>query len=764
MMNKSLGQALTLSLLASAISTTVSAQSNLEDWAIEEVVVTAQKRAQSAQDVPIALAAFSEDMLKQVGATDFKGLTNMTPGFSVSGSSDAFPSPYIRGVGSNDNGVGTDPSVGVYVDGIYVSRKGGALTDLLDVERVEILKGPQGTLFGRNSIGGAISITTQKPTNELSGMLSAEVGNYDSHVVKGMVNMPLIEDELFVRASGIVRKRDGWLENVVDGNEGNERDRATGNLKITWLPSEDLEIELANSWSRIDETGNYTETLIAGAPVSALTTDLTDNKVVSGGAHLYGNPALDRDPLESRFERTLRSHSLTINWDVNDELSFTSLSSYRTYETFSSGTYAGNEYYVGANEGATESNESISQEFRLNGSSDKLTWFVGLSGSHERNAMAFTIGLADNDLLGFYINGLAPFFEDSLVKTTTDSYALYGDATWHATDKLNVTFGARYSVDEKEISYRNPEQVNGAAALAGMFGSPVGLIMPTEAQFIAPRDLDDSWSNLSPRLVLDYVITEDMMAYASVTKGYKSGGFNTYPSVGQDITDLATLGMVTQEAVASVDPEIVTSYELGLKSTFLDGRVIFNTALFAYDYDDLQVFVINGAVTQLANAGKASAEGVEMDLTYHITPEWTVIANAAWTEATYDEFVNNGEDLSGTDRLFSPEWTGTLALDYHTDVEGFGILDGGEFRAFVTYAFKDDYLIDPDYEQESYGLVDARVSLTSADEQWEVAIYGSNLTNEDYLTSYTDQLQSYGFVGATRNEPRMFGASATYNF
>ncbi|MEC8428627.1 MAG: TonB-dependent receptor, partial [Pseudomonadota bacterium] len=664
------GLSLALGLLTSAISIATHAQ----ELALEEVIVTAQKRAQSSQDVPIALSAFTGDMIKQIGATDFKGLTHVTPGFSVTGGSDAFARSYIRGIGSNDTGIGADPSVGVYVDGIYASRNGGALTDLMDIARVEVLKGPQGTLFGRNSIGGAISIVTEKPSDEVSGKLALDIGNYNNRQAKALINLPLIEDSLYLRASGSLQKRDGWQDNRVDGNEGQSRDRANGRIKLTWLPTDTLEVNLSSFWSRIDETSAYSDNLIApGAlPVHPVATDIDDTKNSNGNLDLSGL-GNHRSPIIPELERNLREHSLSVEWDLNDDLTLTSLSSYRTYTTFTANDYDGTQYFVMNNEGSTEFNESINQELRLNGSTDSLDWFIGANASFERNTMDFTIGIAD--LIG--INGGQAITEASHVSGQTESYAIYGDANWHLTDRLNLTFGARYSRDDKTIHYDNPVQSNGVAALMG-----AGYIMAIPAQFVDALgnpnpDLakqQDDWANFSPRLVVDYAINDDAMLYASITRGYKSGGFNTYPT-----PDSNNAFVVTPTATESFDPELATNYEIGLKSNWMDGRLLFNASVFALDYEDLQVRQIVNNVVQIRNAGKASSNGIELEIKYQLDENLTVSANAAWMDAEYDEYTVAGRDLSGTPLLFSPDFAGNIALDHSLQLNNLG-----ELRSYIS--------------------------------------------------------------------------------
>lgn len=760
MNNYNIGSALSIGLLAAAVSTVVQAQSSEQTFAIEEIVVTAQKREQSLQDVPIALSAFGSDSIKQLGASDFKGLTAVTPGFSVSGGSGAFPSPYIRGIGSNVTSVGSDPSIGVYIDGVYASRKGGALSDLMDIERVEVLKGPQGTLFGRNSIGGAISIVTAAPENELKGMVGAELGKYNSRALKGMVNVPLVDDTLLLRASASVRKRDGWQENVPGGPDGDNRDRANGRVKLAWLVSDSVEVEFSSTWNRTDEVSTYAEavvsdpSIIGGLPVGNLAQISDDKKAGNANLNPWGL-ASDRTPLVPIFERSLSGQALNVTWDMNDALTLTSLTSYRTYETSASREYDGTEYLIGNNEISTENNDTLSQEFRLNGAGDNSDWFVGVSATKEAADMRFMVGLLD--FLG--ANGGQPFYEDSFVKADTESYALYGDYTWHATDHLNITVGARYSYDDKSIDYDNPAQINGAAGLGGL-----GFFMATPSQFLDANgnpnatELSESWTDFSPRLVIDYALDNDVMLYASVAQGYKSGGFNTYPSVVQDSTNPNFL-MVLPESTASVDPETTVNLELGVKSTWLDGRLTVNASAYAMDYDDLQVEVVSGQVVQLANAGKASSRGVEVEVKYHLTPNLKIMSNVAWMDTEYDEFVRGGVDYAGTPLRFSPEWTGSLGIDYSVQ-----LADLGELRTFVNYSYKDDHLLSETYEEGSYNLLSARVSFLSMDGAWELSAFGNNLTDESYLSNYVETLNGFGFTSANRNQPKTYGAELIYNF
>jgi iron complex outermembrane receptor protein len=348
--------------------------------------------------------------------------------------------------------------------------------------------------------------------------------------------------------------------------------------------------------------------------------------------------------------------------------------------------------------------------------------------------------------------------EHSHTNSNTDSYAVYGDLTWQATDRLNITVGARYSEDEKDVEWKNPLlQPNGASGLGGF-----GYVLTSLSQFVdangnpdaSQAKREDSWSDFSPRVVLDYSLTEDAMLYASVTKGFKSGGFNSTPS-----PDATNSLLVVPAATESVDPEEVINYEVGIKSTWLDNRLMVNASVFSLDYDDLQVRQINGTVVQIANAGEASNKGLELEVKYQITQDLMLMANGTWMDAEYEEYVDGGIDYAGTPLLFSPDFSGSIALDHSYHIDGVG-----ELRSFISYSYKDDHLLHELYEQDSYGLVDARVSFLTEDGNWEVAVFGSNLTDEDYATNWVGQTAVFGVTSVYRNTPRMLGASASYKF
>lgn len=724
---------------------------------LEVISVTAQKRAQSIQDVPISMSAFSADTLNNIGAEDFTDLTALVPSLSVVGGSDAFPITYIRGIGTNDTSIGADPSIGVYIDGVYASRLGGALTELLDIERVEILKGPQGTLFGRNSIGGAISIITKKPSEFLEGTFRLSLANYSTKNASAVVNIPLVENSLYAKLFGSLSESDGWQTNTLSNQNGYQEDRANGGIKLNWLVNDDIEVNLSNTWSSYNDTAGYVENISSALPVSALTTNISDNQVVNGGFDPFGNPANNREAGIPIYDRVLREHWLDITWKIDDDLSITSLTTYRKYTTESAREYDGTEFFLGENVRSIESSESTGQEFRLSFDNESLFWVLGTSFHKEKAELDFVLGLADlGAFTGTPFNGGSPFFENSLTASDTDSFAIFGDSTIGLSDNLNLTVGARYSLDTKTMAYNNGLHENGAALLGGL-----GLIVPTPFQFIDENgqvdpsglNLEDEWNDLSPRVVLDYKI-DNSLIYASVTKGYKSGAFNSYPAPN------AALGFrVAPESRNSVSPETVVNYELGFKSTLLSNDLTLNGSFYYMDYQDLQIFQVVGGITRLENAGKAVSSGLELDGRYNVSNNLSVLFNATWMDSEFKDYVVSGQDLSGTSLLFTPKFSGGISIDHSKDIDNIG-----EIRSFVTYSYKGDHLLATGIEQDAYFLLNAKVALLSENGNWEVAIFGNNLTDEAFLTNVAGLLSEFGFTGAYRNEPRTFGASLTYRF
>lgn len=737
-------------------------QSDLDSFAIEEVIVTAQKREQSLQDVPIAVTALSGDFLQQTGTVSLSDVANVTPGLNISNTQSESISITMRGIGSNDFGYSSDQSIPVYLDGVYMGSGSAIVGDLMDVAQIEVLKGPQGTLFGRNAVGGAVSVTTSRPSDELEGQVSVGGGNYGLRTVKGMANLPLIDDELYLRVSGSTRNRDGWQKNIATGDrDGFEQDRWNARAKLLWIPTDNLEIEFTSDWqNEQDHAGYYNvrggfaaDALDGLGLLSAATKDAKGTSANNGDAFFDGVSIAgpDGSGIDHELNRKVRGNALKVSWDINEDLTFTSISSYREMNSGISEDIDGSEYLV-LNVRSFMDNEEYSQEFRLNGTSEKLDWFVGLSAY--RSDVAGQV----NDSFGAIFTGAA-FDETAKVKAKTESYALFGDAIYALNDTTNITFGLRASYDAKSQDIKNP--------------AAFGLIFPGDNQFLDANGNPDpsltssheNWSDISPRLVVDHQLNEDLMVFAGVSQGFKSGGFNSFPTVDTDPLS-ATFGFVPNGSTEPFDEEKITNYEAGFKSTLMEGRLRLNGSIYYYDFEDLQFLVGDGTTIIAKNAGSATGLGIDIEAMYMITENLSISANLGWLDAEYgDDVVETDGNVivqDGQDLAYAPSLSGNLGIDYLLPLD-----ELGEIRAHLNYAYTGERThngasTDSIYEEDASGLLSTRVSWLSSDENWEVAAWGTNLTNEDVIESLGGVTDDFGFISSRRGEPRMYGVELSY--
>jgi len=751
-----------LSLAIALAAGLQTASVHAQEFSLEEIVVTAQKREQSLQDVPIAVTALSADILQQTGVVTLSDVANITPGLNISSTQAEATSISMRGIGSNDFGYGSDQSIPVYLDGVYMGGGAAIIGDLADVAQIEVLKGPQGTLFGRNAVGGAVSVTTARPSNELEGMINIGSGNHDLKTVKGTINVPLIDDKLLLRVNGSIRKRDGWQENTATGkNDGYEQDRWNGRAKLLWIVNEQLEVEVTSDWQQENDHAGYYNVISSDFEplLSTATLDYQGTQSNNGNAFLAIDPNTGLPDfsgsagtgVDHELNRKIRGNGLKITWDINDDLTFTSITSYREQHSAISEDNDGSEFAV-LNVRSFMDNEEYSQEFRLNGHSDTIDWFVGLSAYRSDVA-----GRVD-DTFGALITGVA-FDETALVDVKTESYALFGDAIWAITEDTNLTFGLRASYDAKSQDIKNPN------AFGLLFASPNQLLDEDGNVDPSRASSHENWSDVSPRLVVDHRINEDLMVYAGVSQGYKSGGFNSFPTV--DTNPLSPLfGAVPAAATEPFDEEKITNYEIGFKSTLLDDRLRLNASLYYYNFEDLQFLINEGVVVRAANAGEANGQGLDLEATYLISENLTVSANLGWLSSEYGEDLidGNGDFIvrEGQDLAYAPHFSGNVSVDYLLPLG-----EAGDLRTHLNYAHTGSRThngtsTDSVYQEDSFGLLSARLSFLSADQHWELAAWGTNLTDEKMIESFGGVTDDFGFVSVRRGEPRMYGVEFTY--
>jgi len=731
--------AILVSLTIAGLSAAVQANG----YELEEITVTAQKREQGLQDVPLALTAFQADFIDNTHTELIDDLAKYTPSLTLQNSTQGEPNIYIRGIGSNNYGVGGDTSVGVFIDDIYVGRIHGSISDLADAERVEILKGPQGTLLGRNTIGGAINVTTKNPSEMTAGHLKIEGGSYNKRRIDGSIE-GAVTDTTNVRLSGLINKRDGWKENDYDNSSVENENNSAVKLTAVYAPQDNFSATLKLGYDDLD--------IIARGPQSS-------NPLYSNGNafdDIYSD--LGNDAKEAR---ELWDASLHLNWD-RDDYALKSITGYRNTDYKSRKDTTG----TGSRDTSLHTNtnmqaEQFSQEFRLNyDNNGDFIWFIGTSIFYEDVTQGSILESTNETIKNigptvdpsFTLLGLAAYFPDgeNYYESLNNggqyySYAAYGDATWDFSDSLALTLGLRYTQDDKKhfIESYGPTPVK--PLLGGLFNFP-GVVYKTEDKVNSKK----SWNAWTPRAVLNWTMSDTSKLYGSISRGYKSGGFNSFSPNN------------------SFNPEYVWSYEAGLKSSLLENRLTLNAALFFYDYKDLQVNNIEGAVVVLRNAGKAQGQGLEFDATWMMSENWQLLVSGNYLEATFKEFTpaigGVSTDLADKTMPLAPEFKLSVSLAHNQHLSNGDTVD---YR--LSYSWTDEYYFDigntPDEYQSNFALIDARIAWTSPNERWTVAVFGQNLTDVDYMTYAGGQakydLNAPIYVGAIG---RTLGANADYRF
>ena len=730
--------------LALAAALPAQAQQGPDTGRLEEVIVTAQKREQSALDTPVALVAFDGDALARQGIVQVSEIAHFAPGVHWENINVSKPQVFIRGYGTTAFDAGTDPSISVFVDEIYVPRFTGMDSDLLDVERVEILKGPQGTLFGRNAAGGAINVITKRPTDAAAFLLQAGYANYNTYSLRSSLSGGLNDSgSLRGRLSYSGRQGDGYVDAVGFARDAFDTDRhsARGQLEVdlgerTLLRLSGDYTSLREGMWGMESSGQAIAQKHPTIPIARTPGAFDETFNLNGyqRADVWGGSV--------RIEHDLGGATLTslsgVRGDELDEL---------TDFDASAADAIGRQF--------AEQSDSFQQELRLaSGSDSRVKWLAGLYYFTEEvdRLGQFFLGTHNTFVIGlgpFPGNGGVPYSNLDTRTIETDSWAAFGQVTVPLGERFNVTLGGRYTEDEK--SMRRSAQTVGATDLVNPF---------LEQAFDVEVDAD--WNSFDPAVILDYHFNDDHMAYASYRQGYKSGGFQTDP--------------VINAAAASVvfDPEEVRSTEIGYKANAFDGRLQLNAAAHRSTYDNLQflgtVALSNGGFASLIdNVARAEAKGVELDFEALLARGLTVRASYSYLDSTFERFVSpTGVNLAGAQTNRSPKNTYALGARYVMDLSGGGNL---EFEAASTHS--DDFVFEatnprPYNTSEAYTLYDARLSYQSADSRWRISLWGRNLTDEAYKThNLTIVVTPTPLVVAamdTYARPRTYGVEVTWKY
>ncbi len=830
---------------------------------LEEILVTARRREESLQDTPVSITAFTGETLAQLHIDRLNGIASATPnlifdsGATFSGANSS-ASVFIRGIGQVDFTLTTEPGVGIYLDGVYLSQTIGSVLDLVDIERVEVLRGPQGTLFGRNTIGGAINVTSKKPDNSTHGDLQVTTGRFSRFDLRGSFNVP-ISDTVFLRASAQTSNRNGFIDapNTPSGDELGDFNQDVAQFALRFQPNDKFTADLTVDYSSQDESGvpsvlagvfdgaslafigsradpsspfyvpppgplpapsfldlfNILATAPLGQqgclPPSPMTPPFCPPGIVPNP--LFGQPPVGQGDVVDIEHGDLRNLStlglasetdtwgvgLTLAWDL-DWATLKSITSVRHMEAFTAFDLDGTQATIGEVVDDFDVDQ-FSQELQLSGIAmdGRLNWQAGLYYFTEDG-----LNLDDVEFTSVRILSGA--------KIDNDSVAGFGQFTYDVSEKLSLTAGLRYTDETKRFivpdtcfsppkgpatlfdgtvvtcaqlqtvidpkflnagflgfvnfplfpdDLPNPNSRLCCLPISDADGNVVGLIRGLVAgDEVLPRGTSKrSFEDWTPQLNLAYKWDDDLLTYASYSEGFKSGGFvqRVFPP---------------KTEVPFFRPETATVYELGFKWLGAGERIRLNGAIFHTDYQDVQIEVNDGIAPVTRNAAEADIDGFELELTAIPADGWLVQAGIGYLDAEYtglDPSQNFTTDLLSLNQdsqlVNTPEWSYNLGVQY-----AFNFTGGGQLITRADLSYIDDHFKDalnfPQLTQDSYSLVDAYITYLPQQSNWELSLFGKNLSDERYIVSGFANGLSQGPATTYLGRPREWGLSLKYRF
>ncbi|ROQ22490.1 TonB-dependent receptor [Gallaecimonas pentaromativorans] len=733
--------------------------------AIEQITVTAQKRGENLQEVPLAVSVLTNKDLERGNIQTFQDIQYSVPNLTMATYSPFATTVNMRGVPSNPNGVfnsGTSPGLGIYVDGVVYGRATGFNQELSNIERVEVLRGPQGTLFGQNTNLGVVNITTRKPSDLLEGKLKLDLGNDDLRRVNGYVSGPLVENLLAASLTGFSVKRDGFQTNLADGSKLQDEDRYGGRAQFRLTPSDKLTIDISADRLKEDSTppGNR---LIAVSPYG-----LAAVAFYNAGATASDFTTSDKRDLYANSNRLFGKRD---NWGLDATLSylfdngyqFKSITARKQYDSTAGTDLDGTslDIYYSVEQ---ENDDQFTQEFQLISPADKaLRYVAGLFylNNDSDNDQFFGTGTG---IYGIPTGLSAPyptsFNADAGNGVTlggdvkTQSAAAFGNLTYDFTDRYSGFVGLRYSEVEKKMAFF---QQGFATSLPGLYLNNYVDIPETHQK---QNDNFVSWTT-GLNASISGLTELPMHGYAKVSRGYKEGGYNFRPQ------SLEAIGGDASHPDMSFGKETVTSYEIGLKSDLLGRRMRLNLAAFYLDYEDIQTRVVDDSgVNRVVNGPAATSKGLEAELTFRATEGLSIKASGGYADATFDSFHNcaSNSDCTGNQLPGASKWTATLGLSYtRTVLKDWDLLAGADY-SYHSRMYQDARNLEATRLNAS-NRVDARLGLVSASGNLEVMLWAKNLFNQDDQAYLQDLATSDLSISTDLyTPPRTFGVSFTYSY
>jgi iron complex outermembrane receptor protein len=730
------------------------------DEGLGEIVVTAQRRVENVQNVPVAVTVLSADTLDRNDVRDLSRVEILTPGFSF-GRSGSDARPAIRGVRTENVGVSGDPTIGFFVDNIYRSRASQANEPFVDVERVEVQRGPQGTLYGRNTFGGNVSVTTARPTDKLGAGLNLTYGSFDRMRGDGFVNVP-ITDTIQVRVAGLREKMDGYVKGTTDDLDIYNRDTTYARASLRFKPVDALEAVLSYSYWQEKGTGAGAFGYRVGGIFLNPTTGAFDldgqpfklnadppgrDGIPDAGGVDRGFP-INTDPLfypgDTKLEQDQKQHVVSLN--LSADLGFATLRSITGYVDYKVFRNADNDFSLrkGNVDGQEDKLTALSQEVQLaSNGNGPLQWILGYFFFEEdvKASIFSSCPTAARNTPGCA-------FAAGLPRTTSN--AVFGQASyWIIPDKLRLTGGIRYTSDKKEI--------NRANAVTDT-NQRITQILRTGQR------LDFEFNKTTWRANAEFYVNDDSMLYATVSTGFRSGGFNA--------------GVFTNPLLqGSFGPENVTAYEIGSKNRFFDNKVQLNLSVYRNEFSDLQVqnqFLVpatGGGFTTtsiILNAAKAHSQGIEVELQAVPVPGLNIAMSGTLMEAKYDDYKNTPapanytgfRDLTGNDVPYSPNFKLTGVISYDFDLGGSGVITPQVTLLWSGSYFNTDFNTVLD-KQDSFAKLDLRLGWRSASDKFSAEVFVNNVT--DQITQNRATFGSRG-LNESFDAPRMYGVRVGARF
>ena len=767
---------------------------------LEEVVVIARKRVENLQDTPVAVTAFGANSMREAQINNLADLSRQVPGLSNTDGA-KFSGLTIRGVGARVAQAKVDPGVGVYVDGLFIPRGDTQLVDVVDMESIQVLRGPQGTLFGKNTAGGAILMSSQKPGDEFEGHVDVKLGDYDQQDLSVRIGGPLIEGKLYGALTYDTRSSDGYMEDYFTGREYGDIDRQALVGQLRYEPTDSLTIDFIALWGEQNERAAPRTCLLAN-PNTQLQSLLAPGVHQSYGdlcqlsESIVKNEKVIMDQVPMDYDVTNNLAGLTLNWEVGD-FQLKSITGYLYQEDlkrdsdqdaslyYSIGNFSTTARHFNANglKGDDEERHFVSQEFNLLGSAfdDKLDYTLGIYGSDEKiednlggNSLTpsgyLGVPLGDNVLV--IAPAQAGLRNPSLTELTGQSAAVFGQLIYSFNDMWQFTLGARYTWEEKKIDQRN---YRATAPTEVVTRDEFDQLADDYQPLVVDPDLpklkdDDNWSEVSPSATITMFgpdswtdgFLDSAMFYLTYSEGFKAGGFSDFGG-----------------ELVSFDPETVENYEFGFKTEMFDQRVRLNGAVYTMDYDDMQLGVTRtfgelDAVFGITTAGSSEVDGAELELVFLPLEGLMLSMTASYIDASFKEFLDEGGDGEPVDRshepfAYLPEQTYSWVVQYDWDTE-FALI-----TPRISGYYKDEVYIgqepaaydfvDSQATLDDYTVWNARLAIQSHQvDGLEVALFANNFTDEFYYGTGNLQSDLVGSASVVAGKPRHYGVEFYYSW